>query len=307
MIRTLAFLILILATLQSHAQKKQVCFTIDDMPLVTYGITDTVYQKNLMNKLIKALKASDIPATGFVNEIKLFSNNQLIPFQVQLLKSWLAAGLDLGNHTFSHPDYNTLSSTDFFKEIVKGEQVTRKLVAAHNKKLTYFRHPFLHMGSTKAKSDSLCRFLTDHNYIAAPVTIDNADYLFAVAYKRARDKHDTNLIKKIGSDYITYMEQKVLYFERQSDALFGRQINQILLLHANALNSDYIDSLARMFRRNNYDFISLKDALEDEAYQTPITVYGKWGISWIDRWALSQGKKGDFFKGDPETPAYITN
>jgi hypothetical protein len=47
--------------------------------------------------------------------------------------------------------------------------------------------------------------------------------------------------------------------------------------------------------------------LQDEAYQTPITVYGKWGISWIDRWALSQGKKGDFFKGDPETPAYIAN
>lgn len=306
MIRRFTFFVLILTTLQSYAQKKQVCFTIDDMPLVTYGITDTVYQKNMMNKLIAALKANDIPATGFVNEIKLFNNGHLIPFQVQLLKSWLAAGLDLGNHTYSHPDYNTLSPTDFFKEINKGEVVTRKLVAENNKTLTYFRHPFLHAGNTKSKSDSLSQFLTDHNYIAAPVTIDNADYLFAVAYKRAQDKHDTNLIKKIGSDYITYMEQKVLYFERQSNALFGRQINQILLLHANALNSDYIDSLAKMFRKNNYDFISLPKALEDEAYQTPITVYGKWGISWIDRWALSQGKKSDFFAGDPETPAYIT-
>jgi peptidoglycan/xylan/chitin deacetylase (PgdA/CDA1 family) len=306
MLRLLALIIITISSLQTSAQK-QVCFTIDDMPLVTYGITDTVYQKSMMKKLIAALKQNNIPAMGFVNEVKLYQNNKLIPFQVQLLKNWLAAGLDLGNHTYSHPDYNSLSPTEFFKEIIKGEQVTKKLLVDRNREITYFRHPFLHVGNTKAKSDSLTQFLTDHNYIAAPVTIDNADYLFAAAYKRAQDKHDTKLIKQIGSDYIAYMEQKVLYFERQSEALFGRQINQILLLHANALNSDYLDELAKMFLKNKYEFISLPSALQDEAYQTPITVYGKWGISWIDRWALSQGKKGDFFKGDPETPAYIND
>jgi peptidoglycan/xylan/chitin deacetylase (PgdA/CDA1 family) len=179
MTRILAFLLLII-TVQSHAQKK-VCFTIDDMPLVTYGINDTVYQKNLMNKLIAALKTNTIPAMGFVNEVKLYRNDQLIPFQVQLVKSWLAAGLHLGNHTYSHPDYNNLSPTEFFKEITKGEQVTKKLLAEHNIKLTYFRHPFLHVGNTKAKSDSLSQFLSDHDYIAAPVTIDNADYLFFIS------------------------------------------------------------------------------------------------------------------------------
>jgi len=291
--------------IQAECQKKQVCFTIDDMPLVTYGIRDSVYQRNMMDKLIAALKANAIPAMGFVNEIKLYKNEHLIPFQIHLLKSWMDAGLDLGNHTFSHPDYNSLSEANFFNEILRGELVTRKLVEQQGKELTYFRHPFLHVGNTKAKSDSLNQFLTTHGYKVAPVTIDNEDYLFAVAYKRAQDKQDNTLINQIGSDYIAYMEQKVLYFERQSMALFGRPIKQILLLHANALNSDYLDSLAKMFKKNNYDFISLKKALEDEAYQTPITVYGKWGISWIDRWALSQGKKGEFFKGDPETPAYI--
>lgn len=305
MTRWLSFIFSLLIVLQSHAQKKQVCFTIDDMPLVTYGITDTVYQKRMMDKIISALKSSGIPAMGFVNEVKLYNHDQLIPFQVQLLKSWLAAGLDLGNHTYSHPDYNTLSSANFFKEIIKGEQVTRKLMTVHNKKLAYFRHPFLHVGDTKAKSDSLNQFLAAHHYVAAPVTFDNADYLFAVAYKRAQDKKDDKLIKQIGDDYISYMEQKVLYFEKQSQALFARQIKQILLLHANALNADYLPALASMFQKNNYEFISLPQALQDEVYQTPITVYGKWGISWIDRWALSLGKKGDFFKDEPQTPEYI--
>jgi len=112
-------------------------------------------------------------------------------------------------------------------------------------------------------------------------------------------------MKKIGADYLVYMESKLKYFEKQVYQLFGREINQILLLHASLLNADYLDSLAKMFLKNNYKFVTMGEALQDKAYETSITVYGNWGISWIDRWALSQGKKGDFFKGEPATPEYI--
>jgi hypothetical protein len=113
------------------------------------------------------------------------------------------------------------------------------------------------------------------------------------------------LMKKIGSDYIIYMEEKLHYFEKQAEHLFGRDIHHILLMHASLLNADYLDALAKMYIKNNYDFVTIDKALEDDAYKTPVIVYGKWGISWIDRWALSQGKRGDFFKGDPVTPEYI--
>ncbi len=46
-------------------------------------------------------------------------------------------------------------------------------------------------------------------------------------------------------------------------------------------------------------------SLQDKVYETEISSYGNWGISWIDRWALSKGKKGEFFKGEPSTPEYI--
>jgi peptidoglycan/xylan/chitin deacetylase (PgdA/CDA1 family) len=302
-----SFILILIIAPGVYAQQKQVCFTIDDMPLVTYGITDTVYQRTIMDKLIEALTSNHIPAMGFVNEFKLYNNNELEPFQVSLLRQWLSAGLSLGNHTYSHQDYNHLSSIEFFKEIDKGEQVMRKLLPSYNQELKYFRHPFLHAGGTEAKSDSLNAYLKEHQYIVAPVTLDNADYLFAVAYKRAQDKHDINLMQKIGGDYINYMEQKVLFYERMSDGLFQKQISQILLLHASALNSDYISELAKMFKKHNYNFVSLREALQDKAYETPVTVFGRWGISWLDRWALSRGKKGDFFKGDPEPPAYISN
>lgn len=297
--------VFIFGSWQSFAQKKQVCFSIDDLPVVNYGVSDTVFQKTLMEKLIQALTKNKIPAIGFVNETKLFDHNQPISSQIGLLNEWVDSGLELGNHTFSHPDYNVMSLNEYSQNILKGELVTSELLKRKGTSLQYFRHPFLHVGNSKEKCDSLNFFLLNHGYTVVPVTIDNEDYLFALAYRRANDKYDRSLMNKIGADYIDYMEKKLVYFEKQAFHLFGREINQILLLHASLLNADYVDAMAKMFRKNGYHFITMDKALEDDAYKTAVTRFGDWGISWIDRWALSAGKSGDFFKGDPVTPAYI--
>jgi peptidoglycan/xylan/chitin deacetylase (PgdA/CDA1 family) len=286
------------------AQKK-VCFTIDDLPVVSYSISDSAFQRELTTNLLNKLTAHKIPAIGFVNEFKLYSNNNLNPFQVSLLNQWVTQGFELGNHTYSHLDYNSASLHKFGAEIIKGEIQTKKLLERSGKSLRYFRHPYLHTGDTKAKSDSLDQFLKVHHYIVAPVTIDNADYLFALAYHRAYVKKDQTLMNRIGTDYLTYMEKVLHYFEQHSNALLGQNIQHTLLLHANLLNSHYIGKLAEVYTRNGYEFITLAEALQDKLYETPITRFGKWGISWIDRWALSQGKGNDFFKGEPAIPAYI--
>ncbi len=304
--KPLFFIIFLISPIISFSQQKQVCFSIDDLPVVSYGITDSVYQKNLFNKIVVTLKSNNVPAIGFVNEKKLYNKEQIIQYQVSLLKNWIASGLDLGNHTFSHPDYNNVSFQQYTGDIIKGETITKKLLNDQGKQMKYFRHPFLHVGSTKAKADSLSDFLMNHNYLVAPVTIDNDDYLFALAYKRTKDKKDTVLLKKIGHDYISYMESKLKYYETQSNKIFGRNISQILLLHASSLNSDYLDALIALYKTNGYTFVSMDKALNDSAYSTPVTVFGRWGISWIDKWALSAGKKGEFFQEDPTTPDYIS-
>ena len=296
----------LLFSLLTFGQEKQVCFSFDDLPVVSYGISDTIFQKGLIENLISGLKKNDIPAVGFVNEKKLYNQEGKInQFQVELLKSWIDYGLELGNHTFSHPDYNLVSFKDFTQDVLKGETITKEILSQKGKTIKYFRHPFLHLGNTKEKADSLDNFLSNHGYKTAPVTIDNEDYLFAVAYKRAKVKNDTLLAKQIGYDFVNYIEKKLKYYEMQSNRLFGRDIKQILLLHASWLNSDYIDSLAAIFKKNSYEFVSMDRSLEDNIYKTEITVYGNWGISWIDRWALSKGKRADFFKDEPETPGYI--
>ncbi len=305
-LRWCTMITLLLGNYLSIAQKKQVCFTIDDLPTVTYGITDTIYQEQLTRNLVTKLNAAAIPATAFVNEIKLHPGGSLSKFQVRLLQLWLDHGLELGNHSYSHFDFNNTSFDRFTSDIIKGEKVTKKLMDKKNLKLKYFRHPFLHAGQTKSKADSLDHFLSSHGYTVAPVTLDNDEYMFALAYHRAKAKKDEQLAQRIGNDYITYMEQKLKYFEQSSSALFGRDIKHILLIHANALNAEFIDELADMFVKNGYGFTTLSDALTDPAYQHEVSVFGRWGISWVDRWALSEKRGKDFFKNDPATPEYIS-
>lgn len=303
--KVFAVITFLMLGLVSFGQQKQVCFSFDDLPVVGYGIKDSTYQIDLFHKIVSSLKTNHVPAIGFVNAKKLYHKEGVIQYQVDLLKNWVASGLELGNHTYSHPDYNTVSFRDYTGDLLRGEPSLKQILNEQGQQLKYFRHPFLHVGNTKAKADSLAEFLAKHNYTVAPVTIDNEDYLFAVAYKRTKEKNDTALMNKIGHDYIAYMAKKLKYYEMQSNRLFGRAINQVLLMHTSALNSYYLESLIALYQANNYAFISMDEALKDPAYKTEITVYENWGISWIDKWALSAGKKGEFFKDDPATPDYI--
>ena len=303
--RTFAFLALFLPGLISFGQKKQVCFSFDDLPFVSYGITDTAFQKEQFFRLIHSLNKNDIPAIGFVNEINLYNRKGINPFEIELLNKWIDSGLEIGNHTFSHLNYFTVSFKEYSQDILKGEKLIKEILGHKGLTLKYFRYPYLQTGNSKAKADSLNRFLSDHGYTPAPVTITDEDFYFALAYRRAWGRNDANLLKQIGHDYVVYMEKRLRYFEKLANSLFGRDIKQILILHSSSLNANYIDSLADVFRRNNYEFVNMDRALEDEAYKTPVTVFGNWGISWIDRWALSKGKRGEFFRDNPPTPDYI--
>lgn len=299
------FILLVLVGTSLCAQTKKVCFSIDDLPVVSYGINDADYQVQLTKSLLEHLKRYQVPAIGFVNERKLFRDGKLLDFQYECLRMWLAYGMDLGNHTFAHPDFNNTPLEVFTDDITRGEKITKQLLHASGKQMRYFRHPFLHVGHTKERADSLQFFLEKQGYTTAPVTIDNEDYLFALAYHRLLSQKDSLRARVLGSDYLLYMEKKLLYFEQQSEALFGRNMAHILLLHANKLNADYIGQLAAVYQKHGYEFVTMQEALQDPAYQTPVTQFGKYGISWIDRWALSAGKKRDFFKNDPETPPYV--
>ena len=99
------------------------------------------------------------------------------------------------------------------------------------------------------------------------------------------------------------METVFAFVEDVSRRLLGREVRQVLLLHANALNADYFDRLARMMKARGYEFITLERALQDEAYAQPDTYVGNWGISWLHHWELTAGRKRS---PSPDPPDWVT-
>jgi hypothetical protein len=101
------------------------------------------------------------------------------------------------------------------------------------------------------------------------------------------------------------MEACVEYYEQQSVGIVGREIAQTLLLHANALNAATFEALIDRLRTRGYRFVPLSDALKDPAYASKDEFIGPGGITWLHRWALTEGKRGGIFAGEPVVPDWV--
>ncbi|HEX8266803.1 MAG TPA: polysaccharide deacetylase family protein [Pyrinomonadaceae bacterium] len=302
---TLFFLILISSLVSIKAQKANrfIAVTIDDLPVVSKQ-KDLKVRQEITRKLLGHIKKAKIPAIGFVNEGKLYANEKRVETEVDLLRQWLDAGLELGNHTRSHMNLHANPLEKYTEDILKGETVTKELLASKNKQIRYFRHPYLFTGLDLETKQKLGAFLAVNNYTIAPVTIDNADWIFARAYDNALEKNDKKLMKQIGDAYVPYLAAKMDYWERQSIKLFNREPKQILLLHANSINADYFHNVAEMLKKRGYQFVTLENALTDEVYKLPDTFTKRAGISWLHRWALDKGRE-NVLPNEPKTPDFV--
>ena len=300
MTRALFFLVLQIAGPHRH-----VAVTFDDLPGNTARL-GTGAVSGVMRDLVAVLVKQQVPAIGFVNEGKLYVSGRLDTARVGLLEQWLQAGLDLGNHTFSHKSLNEERLSDFERDVLLGEGVTRPLMAKHGRKLLYFRHPFLHTGGSVEKKRVFDRFLERHGYVIAPVTIDNYDYAFARVYDSVLALGDSTAARLVRRNYVSYIDTVFGFCEAQSRTILGEELPQVLLLHASRLNADSFDDLAAMMRRRGYGFISLADALTHAAYHRHVDRYaGPAGISWLHRWALSEGMATSVFAGEPDVPSFV--
>lgn len=261
--------------------------TIDDLPIASMK-DDTASWEAITSGLLRTLRDRGVPAYGFVNEGKCVVNGVRDPRRVALLARWLAAGLELGNHSYSHKSLHALPLADYQTDVARGEAVLTEILRKRRRRIEYYRHPFLQTGLDLETKTAFERFLAQRHVRVAPVTIDNAEWIYARAFEKNPAARD-----RIGAAYLDYMEAKTAYWERQSVRLFGREVKQVLLIHANALNAAFLGALLDRFRARGYDLIPLHEALEDPAYSSPDVFVGRGGISWLHRWALSASSSRD--------------
>lgn len=277
---------------EDSADVREVAVTFDDLPSAG-GQLDLAELQDLTEDLLQAITKHKVPAVGFVNEGKVYVKGE-IDARARTLERWTEEGLELGNHTFAHPSFNTTPLSEFQDDVVRGEVLTKPLMEAAGGELRYFRHPFLRTGPDLASKLKFEGFLAERGYTVAPVTVENADYVYALLYRRALEAGDRDRASRVAEAYLELTFQQLEFSERVSKTTFGRNIRHVLLLHANRLNADWFDALAQGFVDRGYKFITLERALEDPANGTEDRYVGPAGVNWLFRWSRRLGVKIDW-------------
>lgn len=288
-----------------RVSNREVAVTFDDLPAISVTRGDLATHRAIITRLVDTLQAHGVPAVGFVNERKLLAEGSIDGARVDLLRRWLDAGLELGNHTFAHSDLHVVSPDAFEDDVVRGETVTRGLLRARGMTLRYFRHPYLHTGTDLTVKRRLEDFLTKRGCRVAPVTVYTEDYLFAAAYDRAMLRQDRRVARAVADAYVPYLERQVEYYEGLSRRLLGYEVRQVMVLHANVVNAERVGEIADMMEGRGYAFIQLERAMADAAYGAMDDYVGSEGISWLQRWALNRGHEPEFLDGEPLTPGFV--
>jgi peptidoglycan/xylan/chitin deacetylase (PgdA/CDA1 family) len=113
-----------LALPDARAAERVVAVTFDDLPAPPAAVVanDVASLRQLTRKLLDAVRKYGVPAVGFVNEGKLFvegAGPADVEGRTGLLRMWVDAGLELGNHTYSHHDLNRTPLEEFEADVVR--------------------------------------------------------------------------------------------------------------------------------------------------------------------------------------------
>ena len=247
----------------AHAQTKsplEIAITVDDLP-VHAPFPPGLTAKQVNDQMIGALKAAEAPAIGFVNGIGVEQH----PETMQALRDWRAAGFVLGNHTWSHPHLSQLTLAQFEEELSKGEPMLAALDG--NTDWRWLRYPFLDEGKDEAQRIAARQILARHGYKVADVTIGFGDWAFTGAWARCHAAGNAASVAELERMYLEAARESVPVARGTAQALYGRDIPYVLLMHVSAMSAHMMPKVIQLYRDAGFRFVSIAQAESDPVYR----------------------------------------
>lgn len=219
-------------------KERVIALTLDDLPV------EAVY----FEKIVHALNNHHAPAAGFVIA------NRVTEGYLKDLQGFLDAGFTIGNHSYSHPNLRKTTAAEYIDDINHADEILRPLMP----KTKYYRYPYLAQGSLWKKQKVL-NYLVQNHYIVAPITVDSRDFEFNLELiEQILATNNPETLHKLRQRYLNYVWEQTNKAEQRQNC---NATKQILLLHANILNSYFLNDLLQMYEEHGYRFITLDEAL----------------------------------------------
>src|SRR5688572_4934029 len=107
-------LLLPLSAAAQTAAPRPVVVTVDDLPIAQHRHATPEERKRITRGLLAALAKHKIRAVALVTWA-----NAILPSDEELLRMWLDAGHELGNHSWDHLSYTATDSETYLADIEK--------------------------------------------------------------------------------------------------------------------------------------------------------------------------------------------
>jgi peptidoglycan/xylan/chitin deacetylase (PgdA/CDA1 family) len=270
-----------------------VALTFDDLPAAG-SLPPGKNRTKIATALAAELKTEHLEGTyGFVNAVKLEND----PDAQQALHIWVDAGMNIGNHTWSHVSLTTNTAEAFEREIALDEPALAQYGGTRD--WHWFRYPFLWEGDTLEKRRAGRAYLKEHGYRVAQVTLDFEDYAWNDAYARCSAKPDATAIAWLKQSYLENAAEYIRLGREEEYIVFGHEIPNVMLLHATAFTTLMLPDLVDLLRKQGFRFAALPEVEQDPIYAQDPDAALQYGGTLPDQFMDSKHLPYPAFKAKP--------
>ncbi|MFD1949962.1 GDSL-type esterase/lipase family protein [Sphingomonas arantia] len=244
---------------RGKAPPPTIALTFDDIP--SHGpLPPGETRVGVIRAITTALSRAKAPAFGFLNAVSDLDDAD----SRRASEAWRAAGLPLGNHTYSHPNLDEVGPVNYAADIAKNEPPLAKL--ARGTDWHWFRYPYLSEGTAPAAREAIRADLRRRGYRIAAVTMSFSDYEWNEPYAACAARHDSAAIAKLDASFLAGARTGALAARERAQTQLGRDVPYILLMHVGAMDARMLPRLLALYRSMGFRFTTLAAAQADPYY-----------------------------------------
>ena len=237
----------------------EIAFTFDD-PTTSGGAGLTWAELN--ERMLAALAANNLKSILFVCGKRVDSDSGS-----QLIASWDRAGHLIGNHSYSHLNFNESLDKQVTLAVFEADALKNELLIRNYHHYTrLFRYPFFKEGDTVEKRDGMRAFLEQRGYRIGRATIDASDWAIDARLQKRVEANPHADLAGYRDFFLQHIWERAQYYDALSQRVLGRPVRHTVVLHHIALNAYFLGDLIAMFRKNGWKPVDAEYAYQDKVY-----------------------------------------
>ncbi len=232
----------------------EIAFTFDD-PRTQQG--GNLRWQEVNERILGALERHRIKAALFVCGMRVDND-----VGHELVAAWDRRGHLIGNHSYSHLDFDDVGLPAFESDAVKNEP----LIGSYRNFTRLFRYPFFKEGNTVEKRDGMRSFLRERRYRIGRATIDASDWAISGRLEKRVKEEPSAELGGYRDFFLKHIWERAQYYQSLARQVWARPVRHTVLLHHNLLNALFLDDLIAMFVSRGWRPVDAEHAYGDSIY-----------------------------------------